>query len=108
MNYPPRVPGSVFLRALGCCRGRFKAVSGVVAVDGLPGGSLIIECFLMSAVLILNPNTPRAGGRRIACRCTDMAVWAIGDIQGCYDELAMLIERLGFDPARDILWFCGE
>ena len=64
VNYPPRVPGSVFLRALGCCRGRFKAVSGVVAVDGLPGGSLIIECFLMSAVLILNPNTPRAGGRR--------------------------------------------
>ena len=37
-----------------------------------------------------------------------MAVWAIGDIQGCYDELAMLIERLGFDPARDILWFCGD
>ena len=37
-----------------------------------------------------------------------MAVWAIGDIQGCYDELAMLIERLGFDPARDILWFCVQ
>lgn len=37
-----------------------------------------------------------------------MAVWAIGDIQGCYDELAMLIERLGFDPARDTLWFCGD
>jgi bis(5'-nucleosyl)-tetraphosphatase (symmetrical) len=37
-----------------------------------------------------------------------MAVWAIGDIQGCYDELARLIDRLNFDPARDTLWFCGD
>ena len=28
-----------------------------------------------------------------------MAVWAIGDIQGCYDELAMLIERFEDVPA---------
>ena len=32
-----------------------------------------------------------------------MAVWAIGDIQGCYDELARLIDKLGYDPARDAL-----
>lgn len=37
-----------------------------------------------------------------------MAVWAIGDIQGCYDELARLIDKLGYDPARDALWFCGD
>lgn len=37
-----------------------------------------------------------------------MAVWAIGDIQGCYDELASLIDKLRFDPARDTLWFCGD
>jgi bis(5'-nucleosyl)-tetraphosphatase (symmetrical) len=37
-----------------------------------------------------------------------MAVWAIGDIQGCYDELARLIERLRYDPSRDSLWFCGD
>lgn len=37
-----------------------------------------------------------------------MAVWAIGDIQGCYDELARLIEKLRYDPARDALWFCGD
>jgi bis(5'-nucleosyl)-tetraphosphatase (symmetrical) len=37
-----------------------------------------------------------------------MAVWAIGDIQGCYDELARLIEKLRYDPARDSLWFCGD
>ena len=37
-----------------------------------------------------------------------MATWAIGDIQGCYDELSRLIEKLRFDPARDTLWFCGD
>jgi bis(5'-nucleosyl)-tetraphosphatase (symmetrical) len=37
-----------------------------------------------------------------------MATWAIGDIQGCHDELVRLIEKLRFDPAVDKLWFCGD
>ena len=37
-----------------------------------------------------------------------MAVWAIGDLQGCYDPTQRLLERIGFDPARDKLWFCGD
>ena len=37
-----------------------------------------------------------------------MATWAIGDIQGCHDELVRLIEKLRFEPARDKLWFCGD
>ena len=37
-----------------------------------------------------------------------MAVWAIGDLQGCHDELVRLIEKIRFDPARDTLWFCGD
>ena len=37
-----------------------------------------------------------------------MAVFAVGDVQGCYDELRTLLDRLGFDPARDRLWFTGD
>jgi len=37
-----------------------------------------------------------------------MATYAIGDIQGCYDELQQLLEKIRFDPARDTLWFCGD
>ncbi len=37
-----------------------------------------------------------------------MAVYAIGDIQGCYDELQALLARLDFNPAVDRLWFVGD
>ena len=37
-----------------------------------------------------------------------MAIFAIGDIQGCYEELARLVDKLRFDPSRDELWFVGD
>lgn len=37
-----------------------------------------------------------------------MATYAIGDIQGCYDPLQRLLERIRFDPAVDRLWLTGD
>ena len=37
-----------------------------------------------------------------------MAVYAIGDVQGCYDELKALLALIRFDPVKDTLWFTGD
>lgn len=37
-----------------------------------------------------------------------MSIFAIGDIQGCYDELRQLLARIKFNPAEDTLWFTGD
>ena len=37
-----------------------------------------------------------------------MAVYAIGDIQGCYDELQSLLELIHFNPQHDQLWCAGD
>jgi bis(5'-nucleosyl)-tetraphosphatase (symmetrical) len=37
-----------------------------------------------------------------------MAVYAIGDIQGCYEPFRRLLEKLEFDPEKDRLWLTGD
>ena len=37
-----------------------------------------------------------------------MAIYLIGDIQGCYGPLQALLAKIHFDPARDRLWSCGD
>ncbi|MGY6274420.1 symmetrical bis(5'-nucleosyl)-tetraphosphatase [Methylomonas sp. MgM2] len=37
-----------------------------------------------------------------------MAIYAIGDIQGCYNELRRLLDVIKFDPTHDQLWLVGD
>jgi len=37
-----------------------------------------------------------------------MAVWAIGDIQGCFDSFQEILKKVNFDPKVDTLWVAGD
>lgn len=37
-----------------------------------------------------------------------MAIYAVGDIQGCHTELVQLLEKIAFNPAADQLWLVGD
>ena len=37
-----------------------------------------------------------------------MATYAIGDLQGCFNELQQLLDTIQFDPINDKLWLVGD
>lgn len=37
-----------------------------------------------------------------------MAHYYVGDVQGCYDPLQRLLEKIGFNASKDRLIFCGD
>ncbi len=37
-----------------------------------------------------------------------MAIYAIGDLQGCYDPFRRLLDAIAFDPDADTLWLSGD
>ena len=37
-----------------------------------------------------------------------MAIYAIGDLQGCYDPFRRLLDTIDFNPRKDTLWLTGD
>ena len=37
-----------------------------------------------------------------------MAIYAIGDLQGCHDELMALLDKIDFQPGADQIWLTGD
>ena len=37
-----------------------------------------------------------------------MAIYAVGDLQGCYDPFRRLLDTLDFEPDKDSLWLVGD
>lgn len=37
-----------------------------------------------------------------------MSTYVIGDIQGCYAEFQRLLDKIRFDPSKDVLWLVGD
>lgn len=37
-----------------------------------------------------------------------MATYAIGDIQGCFEQLRRLLDAVSFDPVKDVIWLVGD
>ena len=37
-----------------------------------------------------------------------MTTYAIGSVNGCYQSLLNLLEKIQFDPKQDNLWFAGN
>jgi len=56
------------------------------------------------------PKSPRLPSPSPASCIKDavMAEYALGDVQGCFGELRLLLEKIAFNPQHDRLYFVGD
>jgi bis(5'-nucleosyl)-tetraphosphatase (symmetrical) len=54
---------------------------------------------------MLTDDRLRGGSR---CEISRMAVYAVGDVQGCYEALSCVLRKVDFDAGRDQLWLAGD
>jgi bis(5'-nucleosyl)-tetraphosphatase (symmetrical) len=52
--------------------------------------------------------TDQGGAAALGSEIFSMAVYAVGDVQGCYEALGCVLQHVGFDPQRDRLWLVGD
>src|SRR5688572_18045722 len=51
---------------------------------------------------------PHRGALRGDTRASIMAIYAVGDVQGCFEELQQLFRRIRFRRGSDRAWFVGD
>mgnify|MGYP001812838506 CR=1 FL=1 len=85
----------------GTAQGAAPDVMAAIASMSTNSTSKTLEQQLETLQELVEEKLVQAGGKQ---RIT----FAVGDTQGCYDELRKLLDKIKFDPQIHNLWFAGD